>query len=159
VPAVRSLRPGPQFAERQVDVVANDQQILQRQLVEVDQLTDAAATEVHVGLGLDQQNLRAVLDQFGDLGLETTLKAACVRTLGEQIDDGKADVVPGAVILSARIAQSHDDLESVHRSDYFFSSASSSPFGRPMTSGSACAAAGAASGSASGAMICTTIAS
>ena len=36
LPAVAALRPNPQLAERQVEVVADDQQLLERQLVEVE---------------------------------------------------------------------------------------------------------------------------
>ena len=51
----------PQLAQRQVDVVADDQQIGQRQLIEVHDLPDAAAAQVHERLGLDQQHLLVAL--------------------------------------------------------------------------------------------------
>lgn len=59
-----------QLARRQVDVVANGQQIGQRHLVEVDHLADAAAGEVHERLRLDEQHLAINFKRFGDLPLE-----------------------------------------------------------------------------------------
>src|SRR5947208_6800896 len=37
VPAVRSTGPRPQLPQRQVDVIADDQDVLQRHLVEIDE--------------------------------------------------------------------------------------------------------------------------
>src|SRR5262249_21389385 len=83
-------------------------------LVEVNDLADAAAAQVHEGLGLDQEDLLAVLEQFGNLGLEAALEPAGVGARGQQVNDGKADVVPGAVVAAARVAQADDDFGGAH---------------------------------------------
>ncbi len=110
VPAMRPPGPHPQLAQRQVDVVADDQQLRQRQLVEVHYLPDAAAAQVHERLRLDEKDLFSVLGQLGDLRLETALEPATARPSREGVDDVVADVVPRPLVVPARIAQPDDDF-------------------------------------------------
>src|SRR5262249_10911079 len=129
---------------------------------------------VHERLRLHQQDFVWVLVQLGYLRLEPLLKTAGARTLRQGVEHGKTDVVPGAGITAAGIAQANNntlhglwssgrtDCQSVPRSAPagYSASASSAAF-LPITSGSALAASvgAAASGSASAAFTCTTTAS
>ena len=104
------LRPHPQLAERQVDVVAHDQQVRRRDLIEVQDLADGSAAQVHERLRLDEEDFLPVLVQLGHLGLEPPLEAAGVRTRRQGIDHVETDVVPRPLVAAARIAQTDDDL-------------------------------------------------
>src|SRR5262249_37893487 len=84
--AVAAPGPHPQLAERQVDVVADDEQVRYRHLVEVQHLADAAAAEVHERLRLHEEELFAVLDQLGDLPLEARLEPAGPGALRQVVD-------------------------------------------------------------------------
>src|SRR5262249_13523726 len=149
-----ALRPEAQPAQGQVDVVADHQQVFQRQLVEVHHLPHTSAAQVHEGLRLDQEHLLLALVKLGDLGLKAVLEPRGTGAGRHGVHDGEPDVVPGARVAVSGVAQAHDD--------FHFSSSSSAALARPMTSGSACsagAAAAAASGSTTGGFTWTTTAS
>ena len=54
--AVGPARPEPQLAQGQAQVVADDQEVGERQLVEPHRLADRAAAQVHERLGLQEQD-------------------------------------------------------------------------------------------------------
>ena len=101
VPAVRPLGPHPQLAQRQVDVVADHQQVGQRQPGRSPSPGGRSAAQVHERLGLDSSSLLPALDQLGHLGLEARWKRPGRRATRQGVDHVEADVVPGAVVLRA----------------------------------------------------------
>ena len=108
VPAVGAAGADAQLAQRQVEVVADHQEVRGFHLMKVEGLADAAATQIHKGFRLDQQEGLAAVVQLGHLGLEPTAEPRGV--LGQQVDDVEADVVPGARVLRAGVAEADDDL-------------------------------------------------
>src|SRR5579871_3045008 len=99
-----------QLAQRQVDIVADHQQIGEDRLVEVNDLANALTAQVHEGLGLDEENLLAILVELGDPGLKAILKTAHSRATGQAVHHHEADIVPRVRVPPAGIAQAYDDF-------------------------------------------------
>jgi hypothetical protein len=97
-----------ELTQRQINVIANDQQLRQRQLIEINRLPDRPSTEVHERFGLQQEDLFAPLEPLGQFRVEPVLETANARPLGKGIDDGETHIVPGARVLFAGIAQAHN---------------------------------------------------
>src|SRR5262249_53333009 len=174
VAAVGPARPRSQLAERQVEIIAYDEQALGWQLVEVHQLTNALPAQVHEGLRFHQQDLLGAFHPLGNLGMKSRLKTPNIRPGGERVDHSKTDIMPRAVIAAARIAKAdhrlHFGEQAVGSRQYavgnvlpaaycllptaHYSPSGSSAAGlRVMTSGSAVSpATGAATTTASGSM-------
>src|SRR5262245_8957207 len=141
--ADRSPGPHPQLAERQGDVVTDDEDIPDIQLVEVRRRPDRPAAQVHERLGLHQEDLLGPLDRLRHLRFKLRPPAADAGGRGQVIDDGIADVVPCPVVFQPGVAQAHDQLHGVRPGGYSSSSAGFSFF-FVMTSGSAATAPSAA---------------
>jgi hypothetical protein len=101
---VSSPRSHAHLAQRQVEIVAHDQQFLQRHLVKIDNFPNASAAQVHEGLGLDQQNSLRILGALGRLSLKTILKSAAMRTGRQRVDYCIPDVMARPLILAPGIA-------------------------------------------------------
>src|SRR2546422_499737 len=115
MPSVAAARTKPQLAQGQVDVVADHEEILARQLVKIQHFADAAAAQVHKRLGLDEQHPPWALTQFGHLSREASGKAAGMRAFQQRVDHGIADVMPRARITPAGIAKANDKLGRLKR--------------------------------------------
>ena len=66
LPAVAPFRSHAEFAERKVDVVANHEQIFDRDFVEVENRPHGPSAQVHEGQWLDKQNRFVAFLQFRD---------------------------------------------------------------------------------------------
>src|SRR5438132_11773488 len=106
--SVAATRAKSQLAQGQVDVVADHEQIVARQLVKVQHFAHAAAAQVHKRLGLDEQHPPWALTQFGHLSREASRKAAGTRAFQQRVDHGIADVMPRTSITPAGIAKAND---------------------------------------------------
>ena len=62
MPAVAATPPDPQAADVQIHIVHQHQHILHGDVVVVHQRTDAFAAQIHIRLGLDEQDLLAAID-------------------------------------------------------------------------------------------------
>src|ERR1019366_6829067 len=110
VPAVRATGSKPQLAERQAHVVANHQQVVVFKLVEIDGLPNRPPTEVHERLRLQEQDFLAVFVPFSDISVETALGATDTWSGCQSIHHREADIVAGAVVTFARIAEADDQF-------------------------------------------------
>ena len=111
VPAVRAGLAEPELAERQREVVRDDQHLAQRHPVPRQQLAhrDAGVVHVRLRLGEDQlQALRAQLDRRGRVALAAA--AGPPVPVGEPVEHHPADVVARLRVLVARVAQADDEL-------------------------------------------------
>ena len=80
------------------------------QFVEVHSFADAVAAQVHVGLGLQKQDLLALDDAGAADGLEFFGVHRDVVAVGEIRDRVKADVVAGVIVLLGGVAKAGDDI-------------------------------------------------
>ncbi len=99
-----------QGAEGEGYVVVDDEHFCERPFVKREDLQDGAAAQVHEGLGLEEDGVRAgelgeVALPFGD-GLEGGPAGG-----GEAVKHHKADVVAGFFILPPRVAEADDEGE------------------------------------------------
>ena len=102
--------PKPQLAHRQVQVVADDQQVFVGQLVKTLRLLDACAAQVHEGRGTQQQRLLAAQVGLDHRAVKPRLGRAGAELSGQLGQDGIADVVPRPLVPAARIAQPNHEL-------------------------------------------------
>ena len=108
------------LAERQVDLVVHDQHALQRQLQRAARRADRAAGLVHVGLRAQHghaRSPRAVPPAASPAPAGAPLDVAPAEAVpglaelparDERLGDREADVVPGARVLGARVAEPDD---------------------------------------------------
>ena len=68
--AVGPARPEPELAQRQAEVIADDQEVGRLELVEPHRLADGAAAEIHERLGLQKQDAPVVDLDLGDQAVE-----------------------------------------------------------------------------------------
>ena len=101
----------PELAQREVQVVAEDQEVGRLELVEAEGRGHAPAAEVHEGLGLQEQDAPVVDLDLGELPLELPRELRPRAARGEPVDGLEADVVAGPVVLAARVAEPHDQFE------------------------------------------------
>jgi hypothetical protein len=106
----------PQFAQRQMNVVTNDEQVLEGELVKIQESTHRTAAQVHVCLGLDEQEGVITPFAFRDEGLKFFSKGANLEMAGQVVDDLEADVVARADVTIAGVAQTDDDFHGSIRS-------------------------------------------
>ncbi len=102
---------GPQLAQRQIKIIADDQQILQRQLVKVDQLSNTSAAQIHEGFGLHEQNPVWVIHPLSHLGLEATLESATAGAARQSIDHCKSNIVARPLVFASGVAETHHNLQ------------------------------------------------
>src|SRR5258708_5264652 len=102
--AVSSSASHPQLSQRQIEIIAHDQQILKRRLVKIEHFSHASPAQVHERLGLSQQDSVGILDQLGDLRLKAILKPSATRARRQTVDRLETNIVPGSLIFATGIA-------------------------------------------------------
>ena len=106
---------GPLFSEskpsqRQVEVIADDEDVCGIDFVEVEQRSDGLSAVVHEGLRCDEQQPRLVDIHFADLCIEAIASGDFAEVSSEFFEDIETDVVSSVSVAWAGVAQSHDDL-------------------------------------------------
>ena len=103
----------PQLAERQGEVVGDDEQVAERGVLAGEHLADGEPRVVHVGERLDERQVEAA-----DSGPSTTFEASRWRPLpgpagplGEPVHDQPADVVARPRVLRPGVPETDDDLQ------------------------------------------------
>ena len=105
------------LAERQVDLVVDDQHPLERHLQRPARRADRAAGVVHVGLRAQHRDARRAAAgpaaatggaPLGEAPAEAILRALELPALGQLLGDHEADVVPRARVLAAGVAEPDD---------------------------------------------------
>ena len=116
VAACRAGRPDAQLAGVLGDVVAQDDDMVGRDLEKARQRRDGIAGKVHVGQGLEQHHLMAVHFTLAPQALEFGLAHADAPFAGQVVQRGKARVVACAVVFGLGVAQAGDqpDIVCVH---------------------------------------------
>ena len=114
--AVVAARPAAlaeaQLAERQREVVGDDEQVDQRGVLARQHLADREAGVVHVGQRLDERQVEAPEAAHGDVGrVALAALAGPAGALGDPVHDQPADVVARAGVLRAGVAETDDDLQ------------------------------------------------
>jgi len=95
--------------------VDNDE-ILGRFLIEIDDLPDGLPAEVHEGLRLDEQHAPAPDPPVADQGLEFFLLHGDAGVIGEGIEHEEAHVVACHAVWVARVSQAGDNFHHACRS-------------------------------------------
>ena len=98
-----------QLAGLQGDVVKEDDDPGGGDLEEGGELQDAPAGEVHIGLGLEQEELAGGGIDLGVEALELQLVDLDTQLFGDAVDGPEAGVVAGLLIFPAGIAQADDE--------------------------------------------------
>jgi hypothetical protein len=105
--------PPPRFSltvpGRQVDLVVRHQDLRRQDPVEQGERGDRLAGAVHVGAGLQQPKLAAMVAQPRQFAVELALGAeGRTGRAGDRIDEPEAGVVPRALVLGADVAEADD---------------------------------------------------
>ena len=107
-----AARPHAHLAERQVEVIADDEQAGQIDLVEAHQLAHRQAAIVHVRLRLGEDGLLAVEDPFGEERAAALAGPRPAETPGQQVHRVEADIVSSPGVAHAWISQADDQFHS-----------------------------------------------
>ena len=100
-----------QLAERQREVVGDDEQVAERRVLARQHLPHREPGVVHVGQRLDEGQVEAAEAAHDDVrGVALAALPGPAGTLGQPVHDQPADVMARPGVLGARIAQTHDDL-------------------------------------------------
>ena len=115
--ACRAGGPDAQLAGGLSDVVAQDDDVVGRNLEEAGQRGDGVARKVHVGQGLEQHDLVAVHLALAPQALEFGFADRDAPLARQMVQRGKTGIVAGAVVLGLRVAQTGDqpDVICIHR--------------------------------------------
>lgn len=109
VSAVAAFGPDADRAERQRDVVDDDQQVLLRDLFGFQPVADRLAAQVHVGRRLQQHERPSLVPELGDRAVAARCKDGA--RLGCQcVGHFESYVMPGFGVLGADIAQPDDQV-------------------------------------------------
>ncbi len=109
--AVAAALAEPQLAERQREVVGDDEQVGQRGVVAGEHLADGQARLVHVRQRLHERQVEAAVaapDDGGGVALAAT--AGPAGTIRQAVHDHPADVVPGPRVLRPGVPEADDEL-------------------------------------------------
>ena len=109
VAARRAGGPDAQFAGVLGDVVAQDDDVVGRDLEEARQRADGVAREVHISQGLQEHDLVAVHLALPPQTLKLGLGDGDTPLAGQIVQRGKACVVTGAVVFRLRIAEAGNE--------------------------------------------------
>ncbi len=105
-----------ELAERQREVVGDDEQVDQRRVLAGEHLADGEARLVHERQRLDDHQVEPAVAAHGDRrGVARPALAGPARPVGDAVEDHPADVVPRLRVLLARIPQADDDLHRTSR--------------------------------------------
>ena len=106
--------PEPELAERQGEVVGDDEEIDQRRVLAGEDLPDGVAREIHEGQRLDDHEVEPAVAAHGDRrSVARSALALPAGAVGDPVEDHPADVVARLRILVARVAQADDDLHPI----------------------------------------------
>ncbi len=106
-----AAEPHADVAERQVDLVVDDEDAIEVEAVGAARRADGAAGLVHVGLRLEQGDPRAARAgaALGQLAGELLARLRQVPALAQRVRDLEADVVGRAVVAAPGIAETDDE--------------------------------------------------
>ena len=113
MPACRAGGPDAELAGGLGDVVAQDDDMVGRDLEETCQRGDGVARKVHVGQRLEQDDLVALHFALAPQALKFALVDRDAPLGGEGVQRGKARVVAGAVVFGFRIAEAGNEPDVV----------------------------------------------
>ena len=112
VPARPATLAEAQLAERQGEIVGDDEQVDQRGVLAGQHLADRQARVVHVGQRLDERQVEAAEAAHGHVRrVALAALAGPAGSLGDPVHDQPADVVARPGILRAGVAETDDDLQ------------------------------------------------
>ena len=116
VAARRAGGPDAQLAGVLGDVVAQDDDVVRRDLEEARQRADGVAREIHISQGLQEHDLVAVYLALPPQALKLGLGDGDAPLAGQIVQRGKACVVTGAVVFRLRISEAGNepDVIGVH---------------------------------------------
>src|SRR3989442_410522 len=101
----------PDGPKGQIGVIENHQQVLQLDLIKAHESTDSLAARVHIRLRLAKENSALVLIYSRQSHCKFRFRTpAGTPTFGELLHRHEPDVVAGAGVLSAGVAQSRNDV-------------------------------------------------
>ena len=109
VPAGGAVLAQAQLAGLQGDVVKEDDDPGRRELEKGGQLQHAPSGEVHIGLGLEQEELAGGGVYLGVETLELQLVDLDIQLFGDPVNGPPARIVAGLLIFPAWLAQSDDE--------------------------------------------------
>ena len=109
MPAVAAAHAHPDRTERQVQVVADDDDPLRRDVHLVHPVTDGVAAEVHVCGRLEEDQFPSPVGALGYAAVTPAFENK-IGCLGPGIQYHKSHVVPGRSVLSADVSQSDDKI-------------------------------------------------
>src|SRR2546425_3906150 len=110
-----AFRTQPYYAKGQIGIVQNHQEVLQRNLIEPHEGSDRLAAVVHVTLRLAKQDSAlGLIHSRQPRSKFRFCNPAGPPTFGELFHRHEPDVVAGAGILSAWVAQSRNDVALLH---------------------------------------------
>src|SRR5258706_12144476 len=109
------MRPDAQAAQGQVEVVADDQDILRGQPEPADEAGNDGAGAVHEGEGLHEQRAACVACELERLRARLAVQLPCglkeqLPLRGQTIEHVESDVVPRTGVLGPGVPQSDDQL-------------------------------------------------
>src|SRR3954453_11910517 len=112
VPALAAAALEPSGREGDVELVVDDDEVLHRDVVVIQQAADRAAGLVHVGRGPredDAATRQAALTRDGPRPRALARSQADPGAGGQHVEHHRTDVVPVARVAGARVAQSDDE--------------------------------------------------
>ena len=113
VPSGTALLADPQLAHIQADIIGDHHQLSGHiYLVVVRYLPDALSAQIHISEGLNQNDFLSVNITLADNRLMLSLQHGYLVFLRNLLYDPEADIMPGILIFSARIAQARDNKHS-----------------------------------------------
>ena len=78
-------------------------------------MPDGPAAQIHEGLRLLQEDFLGIVVKLGHLRIEAVLEAAHAGPGRQRIDHGVTDIVAGAFVAFARVAQTDHQLHGIPR--------------------------------------------
>ena len=109
VTSVTTLALKTERTEGQSEVVDDDQHALDGDLLRAHPVADSFAAEIHIGGGLEQDDLRALSTPHSDIAVALRLKAH-TQTGSDGVGYTEADVVAGHIVFSPDIAEAYDEV-------------------------------------------------
>ncbi len=106
-------------AEGQGEVVHQDEDVGRLDVLLVFPVAHGVAAEVHICRGFEQCHQLVLEAEAGDVAVAFGGPGGAYR-LGQGVGDAEADVVPGAGIFRADVAQSDNKIFVAHRGDVCF---------------------------------------
>ncbi len=101
----------PHLARHEIDLVMDDENLVQRDLVELGSSLYRAAGLVHVGLGLQDQKLVAGKIAFRCRALEARTPGAESVAADDGVRRQESDIVPVERVAAPGIAQADDEAQ------------------------------------------------